>query len=560
LGRGLTALKTENHAEPATERNSERPTDPRPERGWMRVNVGPMDVRHASPPQPDGIDDDSAWFEQGLLEKHGLPIRSTLALALRATVVSMPGGGYRRHAIFADRLGIDRPARTLREVGDHFGLTRERVRQIIAKLFLRLRDAPVTRAVRTAIDRVLKEHVCVTVAELAEQVPWLSEGLASDALADLMAGLCPSYVWWYEGVPLVALPPTTVVEAVVRRWMDETAGASRSFVDSDAMLLRLADRFAAESGLPALARTLHGLARKRFNARRRTFTEFVREFVAARMTVVSVEEVVDAAHRAGYSASTGVARSTLAAVEGVYAVGHSAYGVRAQIFPRIELLHEAIAMTLAEAVNTSAPRQWHADELLDLVREAYGAGGVQAVGDAHRLAALLRERSSLRYLGRMVFAAAEGDSPRLDMMDIVREVLRSAGGPLRGATLLERVRERRGIGTYSSMIIFGRLVEVARGVWGLPERDVPLCASEHKRLVDDALAALAQYGPMTASALRKRLVARGSVEAKNVNAVLLRSLLVRDGRFRCGRSRKIACLDAAPGGGNALNPCSSRRG
>jgi hypothetical protein len=508
-----------------------------------------MDVRSTSPLEPDEIPDRSAWFEQGLFKKHGLPVRSTLAQAVRATLVSMPGGGYRRYAIFAARLGMDRPARTLREVGDLFGLTHERVRQIVAGLFSYLRREPATRAVRAVVGRVLKERVCVTVAELAEQVPWLSDGLAGDALAELVAGLCPSYVWRYEGLPLIALPPTAVVETVVHRWMDETVHASRSFVESDAML-RLAERFAAESGLPALARTLVTLARKRADARRRTFAQFVRELVAARTTVVTVEEVADAAHRAGYSPSSGLTRNTLAAVEGVYPVGRSAYGVRAQIFPRIELLHEAVAMTLAEAVSASAPRQWHADELLKLVGEAYGAGGLRAVGDAHRLAVLLRERSSLRYLGRMVFTASESESPRLDMMDIVREVLRSAGGPLRAAALLDRVRERRGIGTFSSMIIFGRLVEVARGVWGLPERDVPLSASERKKLADDASAVVALHGPMTASALRKRLVSRGSVEAKRVNAVLLRSLLLRDGRFRRGRSRTIAYLDQGTRAGN----------
>src|SRR5690606_25687362 len=110
------------------------------------------------------------------------------------------------------------------------------------------------------------------------------------------------------------------------------------------------------------------------------------------------------------------------------------------------------------------------------------------------LAQVMREDERFTHLGRGTFVPAESGEERvLHVSEILCDVLRAAGGPMRYADLRRQVQERRRVsdGAISATLV-GRdtFVRVARGVFDLAERH-PYDDAERGRIARDARAYLA---------------------------------------------------------------------
>ncbi len=441
----------------------------------------------------------------------------------------------RRSQICTRRFGLDGPSETLEEIGERYGVTRERIRQIVEKSIKQLQGAPFAAAFRRCVETVLNERECVTVAELGTLSPWFAS-IDERGLKPLVEAFVPK---WTFG-SFVSIVPAAELEHVIAT-MYKRADALRHVNDPESAIDQLAINVACETGHRKLAKTLAALAKACFSTRRRSFTDFVHAYVAASAIPVRLADVIAAGERRGFTVSAGQARNAVSACNGVFALGGSKFGTFAQLFPAPAPELDTLARRAESMVRAKPHRQFHAGELLEdalrhLPREA------AFVPDDYALAALLRTRTALSYLGRMIFSA-QAQAQRLELAPLARRVLEEAGQPLPLATLLQEMRKYRGVSRYSIQAVLDQLIEVKHGAWGLPGRDenahaepvalvkTPADTTAQAILIEDAFAALRPAESIAVVELRGRLVERGSEEAQDLDAGRLRALLATDERF-----------------------------
>jgi len=150
--------------------------------------------------------------------------------------------------------------------------------------------------------------------------------------------------------------------------------------------------------------------------------------------------------------------------------------------------------TLAEDImRRKAPaKQWHATELLAQMMQQ-SAAACRGL-DEYLLAIALSHTQRLRTLGRMVWVLNHfsKDEQRLPIQQAVVDILRSAGQPLTIDEIRKRLMKRRGVGKRLCINSTAPLVRIARGVWGINDRDVPLTRAEQGQLIEQLVDELKQ--------------------------------------------------------------------
>ncbi len=501
-------------------------------------------TRRSPSPESEAVSSTEASTET-LASKAMLPAPATLASALTAAILAERKWSIdvaRCVDMCALRFGFDGHSRTLEEIGERYGLTRERVRQIVERSLKRIERSPFVSALRASVTSVLDERDCVTVDELARLSPWFGS-IDARGLKLLLDAFCAK---WVSNSLIMAVPSGDVELAT--RTMFERLDRLRN-VDA---AITAVDQLAIEAALvverPRLALTLAGLARQRLTLRRRTFADFVREYVERSDRPVRLAELHEAGKRSDFTVSVGQARNALSGCEGMFPLGASTYGTFTQIFPEPWSDLNIVARRAEQLVCAKPDRQFHADELLDDARRMVPHAAA-LVGDGHRLAALLRTRTTLRYLGRSIFSS-DAHEARLELVALARRVLQDAGSPLQFSTLIAEMRKHRGVSRYSIQAVLAQLVQVRRGVFGLPGRDDappearPTEVSSDEIalaiLIEDAFAALRPGEVVATAELRGRLFERGSEEANDIDAARLRAILAKDYRFRVSSRGLIA--------------------
>ena len=115
----------------------------------MRFAVGPLSLS-------EPLGDDLATELGDLLEDHSQPSPGDAAVLARLSLevtTLLSALDERERMIISLRYGLDRgEARTLAEVGEHFHLTRERIRQIEAKALAKLRHPANSNSARSLLD------------------------------------------------------------------------------------------------------------------------------------------------------------------------------------------------------------------------------------------------------------------------------------------------------------------------------------------------------------------------------------------------------------------------
>ncbi len=115
-------------------------------------------------------------------------------------------------------------------------------------------------------------------------------------------------------------------------------------------------------------------------------------------------------------------------------------------------------------------KQWHSTEIVELLGEK--SHNLPEKLDPYVLAMSIRESKKILYLGRMVWARSDSGmetNDRIQTTESFIQILESAGKPLTGQELKQRLLEIRGINKHMQIHGDERLVAVGPNIWGLSE-------------------------------------------------------------------------------------------
>lgn len=409
----------------------------------------------------------------------------------------------RERDILTRRMGLNCDPETLVEIGDSYGITRERIRQIEAKVVDRLIRKEIWDDILAAkLREMLSEREFPLPLIGAEALdPWF-QGVADhrQAVRYLIANMCEAKVSLVEidGIEYLGFLSQEQWHEIVetaRRLLE--SGVDRSWTEDECRshVMLLIPSEAREFGTlvwDIASKWCHftddGDARTLISYGRGV-DQVVEAVLLESDTPLHYSEIaIQASTRSGRELEERRAHTAAAEVGYLFAPG--TYGaVKHLCVSRREW--EAFAEEAAEIVaEADQDRQWHASELVDLLRQR--DVGIPEGFDKYQMDIALKEAGSLRTLGRMVWVRDDSstDHARVDVRQAVIAILQSAGGPLTSADLRQRVVAVRGISMGMQFQVSDPLIKLDSQVWALNDRDISLKRADQQQFLDRVVASL----------------------------------------------------------------------
>lgn len=413
---------------------------------------------------------------------------------------SLSSCSERERDILARRMGLERPVETLAEIGESYSVTRERIRQIEAKV--------VDRLVRREVwDDVLASKLQVMLADRefplpligAEAIdPWFS-GVAAhrQAIRYLIENMCNASVHlveidgieylsflnqeaWHE---IVATARQLLSSGVDKQWSEEDCQHYVKLLVPDearefgALLWEISSKwchFADDAGARVLISYGRGV------------DQVVEAVLLESDEPLHYSEItVKAAARGGREMDE--RRVHNAAAEVGYLFGSGIYGMLKHLsVPRS--VWESLAEEAFEIVTEGVSgRQWHTSELVNALAER--GVGLPDNFDKYQLDIALKEIGQLHSLGRMVWTSgdATAENVRVDIRQAVIAVLQNAGEPLSTAELRQRVVAVRGINQGMEFQVRDPLIKLNSQLWALNDRDLSIKRADQPAFLDSVV-------------------------------------------------------------------------
>ena len=405
----------------------------------------------------------------------------------------------RQEEVLRWRLGWDGPPRTLQEVADEYGLTRERVRQIEVKAVDSIRSMVGVSELELegAISRALEDREIPLYLEgIESELPFLG-GLSQrgNLLVELLRRLAGSryhVLEFPEGKVLARISEEEWSE-LLRQTRHALRSMARDLTDTESaraivsaiarqssaselagkiwaeMLLEIGDGFGCNGGtwsnLKSIVGSEHFIAEVLRRSRRQMHHTEVRD---------ALESEYGIALSPGHLQRVLRSSEALLVARGTW-LWHEYYRFDEEQVGQIRNSLEE------ESTYLDGSRQWHSLELLELLVESYSKEdlGVDPKSlTPYDLVIILRESTAFKYLGRMVWAVFQENGgealDRVSVYEAAKAIIERAGKPLRGREIAKEISLVRGYGTAVQLRPDADLVRLTPGLWGLRRRDVPL--------------------------------------------------------------------------------------
>jgi hypothetical protein len=428
---------------------------------------------------------------------------SPTSTLLEAVHLSLATCSERERDILARRMGLGRPTETLHEIGDTYGITRERIRQIESKVIDRL------IRLETWDDLLAsKLHVLLADREFplpligAEAIdPWFT-GVAAhrNAIRYLITNMCETAVSLVEidGVEYLSfMSQDTWQEIVATARQILMSGVDHAWTEQDCQHhVKMLVPDDAREFRPLLWEIASNWCHFSNDTEERILIAYGRGVDQVVEAVLSGSDTplhyTEIASRAAARAHRVMdeRRTHGVAAEVGYLFGSGTYGMLKHLsVTRAEW--ESLADEAAEIVaEAPSDRQWHTSELLKTLHER---GVLFPSGfDKYQLDIALKQVGQLHSLGRMVWTRDDvsNDGVRVDIRQAVIAILQTAGGPITSTELRQRLVAVRGINEGMQFHVLDPLIKLDSQMWALNDRDIPIKRSDQPAFLDEIVECL----------------------------------------------------------------------
>ncbi len=404
--------------------------------------------------------------------------------------------------VMQQRMGFDTKSLTLEEIGGLAGVTRERVRQIEAKICNKEKSKPYwCQRVEEPIKKALKNRVTpLPVVALDIIDPWFANiNKLEEPLLFVIKKFCSGElsvlkINWFSYLSAIDKEEwdSAVKEAsgVLEQGVSHKWKQSEAKHAVEAILPKKAHEFCDELFIEASENAIFSLVEGSDEPILTGFGRGAEGYVEAVMVEsdrpLHFTEIVDRIVAKGRKVEIGRAHNL--ALEIGLPYGRGTYGLMKHYPLDEEETQEMIAEV--EDIIASGPkgRQWHCSELHEILCEH----GLDMDGrlTQYVINIGLKRSKKLVDLKRLVWTAGRTATRmtagnRIDIRQAIESLLRIEGGPLSYSDIRKRLlKEGRGIGEYFQIINEGNIIRIAKNYWGLVDRDIPFSIDQQKMIAE----------------------------------------------------------------------------
>jgi hypothetical protein len=449
----------------------------------------------------------------------------------------------RSRDIMLRRMGLGQTPETLQELGERYGVSRERIRQVEAKVTRRLiREEIWDDLLNHKLTRLLaNRRMPLPLKGIDAADPWFA-GLGGEAYAlryllnSVSEG--PAKVIRIDEIDYVGMLDQETWEGSLgeaRRYL--ASGAESGWTEAqcrsgvDAILPESCSEF-RELLWEHASRRGHFVDGTLVSYGRGAET-IVQAVLAASDRPLHFAEIANlATERAGREIDVRRAHSAAASIG--LLMGRGIYGLDHHVpIPPEEMA--VIAEQAADIVFEGEPgRQWHANEI---VAELIERGIENEALDKYLLDIALRQAGVLERLGRLVWhdvRSPSADANRIDIRQAVIAALHEAGEPLSADQIRARVRQIRGVNGAFQIHPTDPVIRIGSSMWGLNDRDIPIKRPDQPKILGALVDILAKRG----SGIHESELADSAVLASmGLTVPAFFSLAVTDSRLRTSTGR-----------------------
>ena len=408
-------------------------------------------------------------------------------------------GSDRNAEIFKDRIGISSKRMTLEEVGNKYSVTRERIRQIVAKSVARIiRTEKWDDILRDKINELLNERTePLYLSKLAIEDPWF-EGFSENNL--LLENIIVAFSE-IENIDFIDLDGSRVLcrinkdtWAELRRdtlnYLDQTIEIGHTIDDVEMYVQASVN----EAGSRELATPLFDILMRDLNFSlingdllltsvgntMRSKLNTILQEAAAPLHYEKIAEI----YREKFEPEA-LTRNIHARLSymGFILFDRGTFGVAKHLNFSALQIADIIQSTEDLILNNTKFKQWHTSEILSALKKKINCQTLTKYTLGH----VLKSSSKLKDVGRLSFklkSLAEEDSDRIQIKMTIYNVLRDSNCPLTYDKLKELVSEHRGLGDHFLPIANELFSKIDSRTWGLLERDFTISRAEQKAIKD----------------------------------------------------------------------------
>lgn len=429
--------------------------------------------------------------------------RLTLLTMIRQTFLGLED---RASDVLQRRMGLDRSAEILADIGDEYGVTRERIRQIEAKAVKRVRRiANWTELLTAKLTSLLVDRSYpLPILGLEGADPWFTGiGQASGALGYILENICDcsAQIVAVDGIEYLGRISQDDWEAILqkaRRLLESAAGNGwsenhcRSLVDG---LLPDNGRDFREILWERASSLCHFTADEEGLTHLVSYGRGIEHYVLAILAEsdrpLHFSEIADLASVRS-AREVDLRRAHNAAATVALLLGRGTYGLHRHL-PLDPAGLTELGEEAEEVVVEGPPgRQWHTSEILAALIERGTRGALAA--DKYVVDVALQDSAGLDGLGRMVWTSghdtAKQSAARIDVHQAIITILQQASRPLSTHEIRQRLIALRGVNETFQIVAGDPVIRIGPALWGLNDRDLPVKRADQRRLTDTIVDAL----------------------------------------------------------------------